>query len=197
MSCSPNYTENPNAVFLDAHIQRLVLKLKGVTLGGIDVFEDLVFGLAERNEETGEPLFFIGNDRGQIENQSLEPNDNWKAFAFFYESGPRVQRENVGQYKYFDSEISLIIWFNQRELFPHPYRIRENLINEVLRALRGDTTISNVRIFTQRNEIFGQFNLNENTRRWVSAPFDGFRLTFSKVINANCSTVSPATSTKC
>jgi hypothetical protein len=142
-----------------------------------------IFGLAERDAETNAPRLFVGSDRNRIEYWRLEPNDNLSSFAFFYESGARVQQQG----RHYLADLSLIVWYNQKQFDNVPYRIQEAFINEVVQRISvNNTQIQNTQVFTRQSDVFSEFTLPESTHGWLSAPYDGFRIRFQIATSQEC-----------
>ncbi len=100
---------------------------------------------------------------------------------FFYEHD---SRKAIG--RNFETELSCVVWFNQVRLEGYGTRIRERLIHELMNVFRGENLVEmqyfdTFQIFTERSQVFTDFEVNEKI---LKSPFDGFRIRFkTKYLN--------------
>jgi len=138
-------------------------------------YYDSVNGIAEKVD--GKPVIFGLN----IDAKHLQPNDNITAQMFFYEHD---SRQMIGRYA--ETQLSCVVWFNQTRLEGYGTRIRERLIHELMKTLRGVelvdfTYFDTFQIFTNRSQVFTDFEVDEKV---LKSPFDGFRIRFkTKYLN--------------
>ncbi len=138
-------------------------------------YYDSVNGIAEKID--GKPMIFGLN----TDAKHLQPNDNATAQMFFYEHD---SRKAIG--RNFETELSCVVWFNQVRLEGYGTRIRERLIHELMNVFRGENLVEmqyfdTFQIFTERNQVFTDFEVNEKI---LKSPFDGFRIRFkTKYLN--------------
>lgn len=199
---APVIVANPSPIFLDKTVldyQNRIAQASYIDAeANTALFFDsgLVFGIAERDVETNEPKLYTGSDKGRKEYYSLEPNDRVNSFVFFYESAPRQQQDKQN----FVADLSLIVWYNQKAFDSVSYRIQEALINEVVqRLLVNNYNYQNgsMQVYTRQSDVFADFTLREETRGYLSAPYDGFRIRFRTRSLQDCSYQFNATSAGC
>ena len=180
----PKIVVTPTPVFLEAAIQQLQEDLSYSVYDTDKPLLEIIYGLAEKNTTTGEPEVFIGSDSGKIEYFSVLPDDRFKSFCFFYESGERLQLEE----SIYQADLSLIVCFNQKRFDNVPYRIKEKFINVVLSSITAfdESNIEGIRIETRSDKVFSDFNVPEGMSGYLQAPFDGFKIRFKYSTLSSC-----------
>jgi hypothetical protein len=192
MSKTPKIVVNPTPVFLDLTVKKLQDRLAlceyvdDTAASALFFDSGTIFGLAERDAETNAPRLFVGSDRNNIEYWRLEPNDELSSFAFFYESGTRVRQQG----KHYLADLSLIVWYNQKNFDNVKFRIQEVFMNEVIQRLGvNNPSITTLQVFTRQSDVYADFTLPEDTHGWLSAPYDGFRIRFQIATQQDCNFV--------
>lgn len=177
----------PNAIGLDAEIQRLQLRLKE-RLDWLQVS----YGKAHRHsEKRGNKTVTLPKVYdGAGEYRDVLPNDNVQAQSFFLAKDPLRNTERgepiIGTLP-LAQPVDLIVWGNlQRIDETKAYRFDAELQRDVLRVLNGAGVLV-LNVFTTPEEVFRGFSVELIPEQVLRHPYAGFRIQLElSVANVLC-----------
>ena len=117
------------------------------------------------------------------EYHAVEPNDNFRATAFFRVEDPRrINTEGNGefdifQYNKFTAKVYHIFWFNLKRIDPTlDYRFTEVLINEILFVYKGDleplmTNFRLANIWEEPENVYRTYSMDHVERQTDKYPY--------------------------
>ena len=154
---------------------------------------DRSYGRAKRGKETRESATNQRQD-GRItsrayyypevyeadgEYHAVEPNDNFRATAFFRVEDPqRINGEyDIYQYNKFVTKVYHIFWFNLSRIYPNlDYRYTEVLKNEILFVYKGDleplaSSFQFVQVWEEPENVYRTYSMDHVERQTDKWPY--------------------------
>lgn len=175
--CTPNIPIPANPTAIEAQVGLIQGLLSGLSYENMSMVSipwfanGDIFGLVET--QGGIPKIHVGS--GSYFDTLPKGG---KAFCFFIEHDPREQLNE----SFVSTELSLIVWYDQRLYDRSPYRIKEAFIETIYNAFRS-TQIDNIRVY--KEEVFPR-GINPPIDGFLDAPFDGFRIRFRLEYESGC-----------
>lgn len=169
---------NPNPVNLDGQIFRLQQVFQPVE------WLEYAFGrtwaayrIKERKGTIIYPNVYVGNG----EYESMLPNDRYKSYCYF------IPRDGLRRHQYtaipktsrnsFKSALDIAFYFNLKKINPTAnYVHTENLLLDVLQALRSVNNYSVDEIFYEPRNVFEGYTIDFVETQYLSYPYGGFRI---------------------
>jgi hypothetical protein len=178
MSKLNTYTPNPNAIGRTKIINDIIVKMEASnTFTDSDANDvnwvERYYGLARINEVDGKRFPTILDYQGD-DYQTLQPNDNYRSMAFFYDEG-------IGDYiesKTISYNFNMIVWYNKDLLDNSGHEILDNIIRSTQGVLNKCRATLN-RVYINREDVFSQFSANYFDERFMHSPFNAFRINFT------------------
>lgn len=175
---NPSVVLTPNAVGIDAAIQKIQIKLGQLTWLEKSFARAWTMPRNVAEKDRVEPVVYQGGS----EYYPVLPNDALKSYSFFTAPGPRAMenyQRNVsfGTY-FFKDPVSIIFWLNLQQIdATKDYIFKEELIKEVLNVLNRHASVEVQRVWDDKvDDIYRGFTLFQTHRDLLMYPFSAFKI---------------------
>lgn len=143
---------------------------------------DAVYGIAERLvSDDGRRRYTPNVYAGGNEYTSILPDSGVGNYCYFWLADPQeVEQGRAGAQRRITSDLSLIVWFDIRDVPGAENRNRERVKADLLRVLNGGFPMpygrfSVSRVYGLAENIFKEFTMDEVDNQFLMQPYCGFR----------------------
>lgn len=180
----------PTPVMLERPIGKLCLKLSELP------WLDNIFGLAQRLKRGKDKGYYAGYYDGGDEYLGVLPEDKLGNRSFFILKDPEIPVDGnlemaVNLQPSYKATVSLILWYDLRDIAGLEYRQTEEVKRQVLEKLNmavldsGDR-MAVTKIFQRFENVFSDFTLEETNLQYVMSPYAGLRIDMDITYLTDC-----------